>query len=93
MPIPIFLGLGVLHLGLYLLAFARWRSPGHSAILHRDSEPGRPASETSERVSLDRLPDHLTLAGVPLRILLSERSGPGALLRDTLLTRSSTSDW
>jgi len=30
-----------------------------------------------------------TLAGVPLRILMSERSGPGLLLRDTLLVRPS----
>jgi hypothetical protein len=33
-----------------------------------------------------------SLAGVPLRILLSDRSGPGALLRDTLMIRPSTRD-
>jgi hypothetical protein len=35
------------------------------------------------------LPDNISRAGVPLRILLSDRSGPGALLRDSLIhTRS-----
>jgi hypothetical protein len=44
------------------------------------------------RIPLDRLPDSTSLAGVPLRILLSDRSGPGALLRDTLMIRPSTRD-
>lgn len=45
-------------------------------------------------VSVDstRLPDRDTLAGVPRRILMSERSDPGALLRDTLMTRPSERD-
>jgi len=47
-------------------------------------------SETQHRVLLDRAPDSTSLAGVPLRILLSDRSGPGGLLRDTLLTRPSS---
>jgi hypothetical protein len=32
------------------------------------------------------------LAGVPMKVLLSDRSGPGAVLRDTLLTRPSRFD-
>ncbi len=59
--------------------------------------PRSPAPSSDEpppgaRVPLDRLPDSASLAGVPLRILLSDRSGPGSLLKDTLTTRPSTRD-
>lgn len=49
-------------------------------------------SETGEQIRSDRLPDSSTLAGIPLRILLSDRSGPGGLLKETLMTRPSTRD-
>jgi hypothetical protein len=39
-----------------------------------------------------RHPGSHSLAGVPLRILLSDRSGPGAVLRYTLIVRPSTRD-
>ena len=35
-------------------------------------------------VPLERLPDSITLAGVPIRHLLDDASGPGAVLRDRL---------
>jgi hypothetical protein len=41
---------------------------------------------------IDRLPKNSTLAGVPLRILLSERSSPGAFLRESLRIRPSQRD-
>lgn len=78
MSIPSILGRGVLLLGLLLAAFVR---PG-----------ARSRSAARTRMRLARLPDSTTLAGVPLRILLSDRSGPGGLLRDTLMTRPSTRD-
>ena len=78
MSIPSILGHGVLLFGLFLAVFAR---PG-----------ARRRSAARARLRLERLPDHTTLAGVPLRILLSDRSGPGGLLRDTLMTRPSTRD-
>jgi hypothetical protein len=90
MPIPTILGQGVFLIGLLLVAFAR---PGRrSAIQHQCSDRDTVAPETRERIPLDRLPDSTSLAGVPLRILLSDRSGPGALLRDTLMIRPSTRD-
>jgi len=72
------MGHGVLLiLSLLLVASLRWRGRRR-----------RPASR--RRIPLDRLPDSASLSGVPLRILLSERSGPGALLRDTLMTRPTS---
>jgi hypothetical protein len=41
---------------------------------------------------IDRLPKNAMLGGVPLRILLSERAGPGALLRESLRIRPSQRD-
>jgi hypothetical protein len=55
-----------------------------------DLAPEEPAP--GARVPLERLPDSASLAGVPLRILLSDRSGPGGLLKDTLLTRPTKRD-
>jgi hypothetical protein len=78
MSIPSILGHGVLLFGLLLAVFARWGAHSRSAA--------------RTRMRLARLPDSTTLAGVPLRILLSDRSGPGGLLRDTLMTRPSTRD-
>ncbi|MEP6673222.1 MAG: hypothetical protein ABJF10_28995 [Chthoniobacter sp.] len=78
MSISSILGYGALLFGLLLAAFAR---PG-----------ARRRAAARERLRLERLPDSTTLAGVPLRILLSDRSGPGGLLRDTLMTRPSTRD-
>jgi hypothetical protein len=37
----------------------------------------------------DQQPDSGSLAGVPRHILHSDRSGPGTVLRDTLMTRPS----
>ena len=51
----------------------------------------RHATDPAPTVPQD-LPENSTLAGVPLRILLSDRSGPGALMRDTLTCRPSTRD-
>jgi len=86
MTIPMILGPGVLLAGLLLFAFARRRRSRRSA-------PRRPvASELRGDHPPDGLPYKGSLAGVPLRILLSDRSGPGGLLRDTLMTRPSTRD-
>jgi len=90
MTIPFILGQGVFLMGFLLVAFAR---PGRcSAIQHRCPERDAVAPEHRQRIPLERLPDSASLAGVPLRILLSDRSGPGALLRDTLMIRPSTRD-
>jgi hypothetical protein len=51
---------------------------------------GKPLTvEARPNIHRGHLPEHLTLAGVPLRILMSERSGAGALLRDTVMSRPS----
>ena len=86
MTIPMILGPGVSLAGFLLFAFARRRRSRRPA-------PRRPAaSELRGDHPPDGLPYKGSLAGVPLRILLSDRSGPGGLLRDTLLTRPSTRD-
>ena len=92
MPIPTILGQGVFLIGLLLLPFARPGSQRRLAIQRRSSEHDAVVPEPPAKLPLDRLPDSASLAGVPLRILLSDRSGPGALLRDTLLIRPSTHD-
>lgn len=90
MPIPIILSQGVFLIGFLLIAFAR---PGRrSAVQHHASERVAVVPDPRVRIPLDWLPDSSSLAGVPLRILLSDRSGPGALLRDTLTIRPSTGD-
>ena len=68
------IGQGMLLLSLLVVACTRLRRRRR-----------RPASR--RRIPLDRLPDSQSLSGVPLRILLSDRSGPGPLLRDMLLVR------
>jgi len=78
MTIPAILGHGVFLLASLLAGFAR---PGSR---HR-SETRRHGRANA--VEPERLPDSASLAGVPLRILLSDRSGPGGLLKDTLMTR------
>ena len=85
MTYPFILGHGVFLLGVFLVAFVRLGA-------RRCSERDTVAVETRERIPLERLPDSSSLAGVPLRILLSERSDPGAALRDTLMIRPSTRD-
>jgi hypothetical protein len=92
MPIPTILGQGVFLIGFLLVAFARPGSQRRSAIQHRCSERDAVAPDPRVGIPLDRLPDSTSLAGVPLRILLSDRSGPGTLLRDTLMIRPSTRD-
>ena len=92
MPIPTILGQGVLLIALLLFGFARLGSRRRFAIQRRSSERDAVVPERRAKVPLDQLPDSASLAGVPLRILLSDRSGPGALLRDTLLIRPSTHD-
>lgn len=42
----------------------------------------RPETIAPDTVPLERLPDSATLAGVPIRHLLDDASGPGAVLRD-----------
>jgi hypothetical protein len=78
MQIPAILGHGVLLIASILAAIARPAS--------------RERAESRKRIPLDRLPDSASLAGVPIRLLLSERSGPGAMLRDTLMIRPPTRD-
>jgi hypothetical protein len=92
MTIPSILGHGVLVFGLLLAAFMRPGVRRHSAARQQASARRPDALESFQRIPLDRLPDSCSLAGMPLRILLSDRSGPGALLRDTLMTRPSTRD-
>jgi hypothetical protein len=77
MTIQEVLGHGVLVSGLFLIAFTR---------------PRFRRRNYHETVHLKNLPDSASLAGVPLRILLSDPSGPGMLLRDTLVNRPSTRD-
>lgn len=86
------LGHGVFLFGLLWLAFVRPRFRRRSE--RRDRHPEQPLVEPQarRRVPLERLPDSSSLAGIPLRILLSDRSGPGALLRDMLLTRPPPRD-
>ena len=86
MTTAIILSPAILLAGFLLFAFARRRRSRRPA-------PRRPAaSELRGDHSPDGLPSKGSLAGVPLRILLSDRSGPAGLLRDTLLTRPSTRD-
>jgi hypothetical protein len=86
MPDPTILGYGVFLIGLLQVAFAR------SRFQNRSANGNTVATEARARISSDRFPDSTSLAGVPLRILLSDRSGPGALLRDTLMICPTTLD-
>ena len=45
------------------------------------------AARLRARVPVERLPDSVKLAGIPLRVVLSDRSGPGSVLRDTHMIR------
>ena len=80
MTIPFILGHGVLLLGLFLAATIRPGARRYSAIQRR-----RYDSDFTPTIDLTRLPDSSALAGIPLRDLLNDRSGPGAVLRDTLV--------
>ena len=93
MTIPTILGQGVLLLGLILAAIARLGARRHPAIPRPHPKRDSTAPDSRIRIHPDRWPGTHSLAGVPLRILLSDRSGPGALLRDTLLIRPSTRDY
>lgn len=68
----------MLLISLPLVACIRWRGR-------------RRRTSPRDGIPLDRLPDSCTLSGVPLRILLSDRSGPGPLLRDMLHVRPDPS--
>jgi hypothetical protein len=81
---------GVFLIGFFLVAIARLGTRSLTRIQLEASERDLVVPETREENPLDRLPDSASLAGVPLRILLSDRSGPGAVLRDTLMIRPST---
>jgi len=87
MTIPAILGHGAFLMALTFAAFARPARRRHPRLGRGFFARHLAKSESHPRVPLDRLPDSSSLAGVPLRVLLSDRSGPGALLRDTLLTR------
>jgi hypothetical protein len=85
----IILSQGVLLLLLLIAASVRPGAQSRSAILRRRFASRAPG------LALAPVPlssDSTSLAGVPLRILLSDRASPGALLRDTLLTRPSRDD-
>jgi hypothetical protein len=92
MTIPTILGQGVLLLGLLFTALTRLRSRRHSAIQHRLSARPSVTPESPTSIPRERWPDSRALAGVPLRILLSDTSDPGGLLRDTLMIRPSSRD-
>ena len=74
--------LSILEYGVFhVIEFAKWRTESRPSV-----------EEPREQIPHDRLPDSHALSGVPMRILLSDRSGPGGLLRDTLLIRPSSRD-
>lgn len=87
--IPVILGQGAFLVGLFLFAFARPGSRRSTAVPQDQAEPDCTPPDSPANIPLERLPDNDSLAGVPLRILLSERSSPGELLRDTLMTSPS----
>lgn len=92
MHIPLILDQGVSLVAFFVIAIARLGAHSASAIRPRVPERDIVPPETRETIPLDRLPDSASLAGTPLRILLSDRSGPGAALRDSLMIRPSTRD-
>lgn len=65
----------------------RFRTRNHAATIPAEAREDRHETTPSPVLS-----EKSTLAGVPLWILKSERSSPGELLRDTLLTRPSRRD-
>lgn len=77
MFLSLLFGQGALLFGSILAAFSRAETRERAE--RRASPPG-PRSPRG------------TMAGIPLEILLSDRSGPGAMLRDTLLHRPSERD-
>jgi hypothetical protein len=89
MTIPFILGHLLLPAVLLLAALARPGTRSRAAILRRriDPDPIRP-----EYLVLNRLPDGCTLAGIPFPLLLSERSRPGASLRDIVTNEPSKDD-
>jgi hypothetical protein len=92
MHIPIILDQGVSLVAFFVITIARLGTQRASTIRPRVPERDNVVPETPASIPLDRLPDAASLAGTPLRILLSDRSGPGAVLRDTLMIRPSTRD-
>jgi hypothetical protein len=88
---PIILSLGAVLAGVLLAVVARWRIFRRAVIWHPRTK-GRPVASGLPGAQSDSLPYKGSLAGVPLRILLSDRSGPGGVLRDTLMTLPSTRD-
>jgi hypothetical protein len=75
MTIQTIFGHCLLFVGLVLMAISR------------PSAGKRSRTRSRAAVESERIADSGTLAGVPRRVLMSERSSPGALLRETLITR------
>ena len=87
MPTISILGQGISILAFLLAGSARPRSTVSERPAVKPDEP-----DSREKIPLERLPDNCALSGVPLRILLSEHSSPGGLLRDTLMVRPNLRD-
>lgn len=86
MSLTSILGYGALVFASLIATIARLRPRSSSALrIQPDSEADTPKPRAP--IPLDD-----KLAGVPMKILLSDRSGPGAVLRDTLMTRPSRFD-
>jgi len=91
MPTLSILGQGISILAFLLAGSARPRTQTRLAVSELPAAESD-ESESCEKIPVERLPDSSALSGVPLRILLSERSGPGGLLRDTLMVRPNLRD-
>ena len=86
MSLTSMLGYGAFVFASLIAMIARLRSRTSAAPrIQPDPEAG--AAKPRAPIPLDD-----KLAGVPMKVLLSDRSGPGAVLRDTLLTRPSRFD-
>lgn len=75
---------GIVVLGMVSVALLRFRRSG----LPAEAKPAAEEVIPEVPFSVDdpeRLPERATMAGVPLRIVLSDPCGPGAALRDSLM--------
>ena len=86
MSLTSILGYGAFVFASLIATIARLRPPSSSAP-RMQPDPETDVAKPRAPIPLDD-----KLAGVPMKVLLSDRSGPGALLRDTILTRPSRSD-
>jgi hypothetical protein len=77
-------GPGALLLGFVVAARNRRQA------LRRISTASSDPCKRLGKIDSEMLPDTCTLGGVPLRILLSDAAGPGAVLRDSLMIRPPT---